>query len=256
VETVYSPGDDVEWIGQKKYVYTYPPGNNFNISTKKAYVFNWWETQEWENFDSIAITYHPVSGLIESEIRSTWKAQEEKWIFASKDDYVYDENNNLINYQQIRWSLIKSDWESWKEEESYFNSSNLSAEYIVKPFWYEWRSMIDEYKARTWEFDKWRENNHTLFYYSPLDATSVIPVVNEKFRVYPNRSREYVFIDISESQTQVVFELYDLAGRKTIFRNLAGSAQVSLLGLPEGLYMYNIIVSGQGKFSGKLLITK
>ncbi len=255
VETIYTP-DDEDWIGHRKYEYTYPSDNNFNILTKKGSLFDWWETQEWENTDSLAFSYHPVSGFIESESYYYWEAQDSIWLFSQKDDYLYDENFNLINYQRERWSQILNDWESYIEEQASFNSANLSAEYIVKPFWYEWTNMIDEYKRRLWEFDNWRETNHTFFYYSPLDATSVSENLKEELKVYPNPARESVFIDLSGSKTDAVFELYDLTGRRIITRTISGSSQVTLDGLREGLYLYIITMPGQHRFSRKLAVTE
>ncbi len=252
VETVFSP-DGEEWIGQKKYEYTYPPGNNFNILTKKSFVYNWWETQEWENFDSIAITYHPVSGFIESKIRLYWKVEDEKWNFGEKDDYLYDENNNLINYQQIRWSLISNDWEPWKVEEASFNPSNISSEYIIKPHWHEWTNMIDEYKVRTWEFDRWRETNHTFFYYSPLDATNIDQITGFPTRVYPNPARNVVTIEYDGTKGEAIFELHDLAGRKVLNRSISG---IELNGINPGLYLYSITLPGHTRVTGKLLISE
>jgi hypothetical protein len=255
VETIYIPIDD-EWTWHKKYQYTYPPGNNFNVQTRKGEMFNWWETEEWENTDSLAFSYHPVSGFIESESYYYWEAQDSIWLFSQKDDYLYDENFNLLNYQWQRWSLILNDWEPYIEEQASFNSLNLSAEYIVKPFWYEWTNMIDEYKRRLWEFDKWRETNHTFFYYSPLDATSVSETMKEELKVYPNPARESVFIDLSGFNTDAVFELFDLTGKRIITRTLSGSSQVTLDGLREGLYLYNLTMAGQSRFSGKLVVTE
>jgi hypothetical protein len=255
VETIFSPDGD-EWIGHRKYEYTYPSGNNFNILTKKGSQFNSWETLEWENMDSLAFSYHPVSGFIESEEYYSWRTQDSIWLFSQKDDYLYDENFNLINYQRKRWSQIQNNWEPYIEEQASFNSSNLSAEYIVKPFWYEWTNMIDEYKRRLWDFDKWRETNHTFFYYSPLDATSVSENLKEELKVYPNPAREYVFVDLSRFKTDAEFELYDLTGKRIITRTVSGSSQISLDGLRKGLYLYIITMPGQHRISGKLAVTE
>ncbi|WNJ20669.1 S8 family serine peptidase [Pontibacter sp. G13] len=88
------------------------------------------------------------------------------------------------------------------------------------------------------------------------DWAEAVYLEDPQFWVFPNPSRqdEWVNIFSQVSDTQTVFELMDMNGRRV--RNVELVAEIDLVelaGLPTGIYAYRI-VRGDLTFTGKLLI--
>ena len=79
---------------------------------------------------------------------------------------------------------------------------------------------------------------------------------NKSYLLYPNPTLKNGSVKIAIADHEGLwFSLFDLAGRKLLDRNMEWEAdEVSLAGLPAGIYFYRFTRNGQQESSGKLVI--
>jgi hypothetical protein len=96
----------------------------------------------------------------------------------------------------------------------------------------------------------WNEIQTSTLHYSPVNITSADNRVEADFQVYPNPFRETIRFKGSDEMMQ--FTLADLQGRIVLRSKVTGTSEISTLGIPSGMYIYQ--VEGMNfKYAGKLV---
>jgi hypothetical protein len=72
-------------------------------------------------------------------------------------------------------------------------------------------------------------------------------------RIYPNPFSEYITFSFTGNIQQIMFELYDLQGRKLMTRLIENDETISLKGLDNGLYVFELFTPDWDKQSGRLI---
>ena len=177
-----------------------------------------------------------------------------KWYRRS---FEYDQQGNV---DAVKDYYIEGGHESLEEETSFTYNTTYPIEKVIVPSRF-WLRMLDapiqycisetEYKNKTYEDFGYVEK--TRFYYSPVSTVSVpkLEKHSPQISLYPNPADQYVHIK-TDLDSDIVCELYDLAGRKVMNTSISGNG-FSVEGIEPGIYVYKLI-AGSHVESGKLII--
>ena len=134
----------------------------------------------------------------------------------------------------------------------YFNDDISIAEAIDI---YEYLNhMMDSFKGYAWDEagSEWIPQLEGDYYYSEQNVSLVDETGIEISRIYPNPCSEYLTFSFSGNFNLITFELYDLQGRKLMTRLIKNKETISLKGLDNGLYVYELFTRDR-KQSGRLI---
>ena len=84
----------------------------------------------------------------------------------------------------------------------------------------------------------------------PLSIPSI--KIQSKINLYPNPFSEHITYSIPGNQGQIIFELFDMQGRKVVSKEIRSDEKVNMTGLKKGVYFYYLIFNGK-KLNGKLI---
>lgn len=112
-----------EWIFSNKSNSTY---NNMNKETERL-CFQWDTTNKtWVNTSKDEFTYEPLSGKWNLHVASKWNDFRWQWVFNTKWETAYDENDSLILEKNFYWDTLNNSWIPRSQEEyTYDNHGNI-----------------------------------------------------------------------------------------------------------------------------------
>ena len=227
------------------------------------------------------------NNLLVSEIESHFNVNYNAWVYSSKVEYEYDNNQRKI--KEIIWRNDFTVYTSPNEMDEYVYDNNgvlletketynLHSEVYVwskttkndynllvekdklllpftnlknpSEFGYDFQiTSSTDYISRLDSLGK--EENKYDHYYSTQIVNSTHQAEVNKANVYPNPCINNVVVSVEEN-SNYAFSLFDLQGKEVFNSNLIGTSSIDLSFLPQGIYFYSISNS-QGKQSGKLV---
>ena len=240
-----------DFVGMKyKSEYEYDANGNLTVEIK----FDWDASgSKWINSSKTEYTYYD-DGKDHEEIYYEWKDDLGKFVEFDKTEYVFDADGNMVNEISTHWNDISNVWEnSVKEEYVCDNSYSVSDLIIPKDceFCANQIHKVNTVKYYSWG-GKWDHGGDAVLYYSEHDMTVAKELNGEGIRVFPNPATDFVTITLQQNSNPVQFELFDIQGHKVLSREVLSNQKVSLKGLSEGFYFYNLLLESE-KISGKLI---
>jgi len=148
------------------------------------------------------------------------------WVNSAKEEYICDKNYNL------------SDLILPPDNEIYVNQIHM----VTKVSYYSWDSSLSN----------WDLGGDANAYYSEHDMTIATELNGAVIKIYPNPVSDFATIDLQQISNPVRIELFDIQGHKIMSRKIMNTENISLKGLSEGLYFYNLS-SGKERISGKII---
>jgi hypothetical protein len=99
------------------------------------------------------------------------------------------------------------------------------------------------------------KNGNFLTYWNASAGISPVGKMTREFKLYPNPTKDHVFLEQSSDKKEVFFKLYDITGK--IAKEIEIKQQltkIDLSGLREGVYIYKLLdFNGQIVRTGKVI---
>lgn len=151
----------------------------------------------------------------------------------------------------------------------YSNHDQISTENVIYPIhdfenvnYNQWKNMIiqresTKYQEDLFPFPNSVSNRKAEYFYSEIDPSSAIELQNNfVLKVYPNPTKDNLYISMSSQQGEFVFSLYDATGILLMTHTVSDGSKVSLKDLSSGVYYYKVINKEGKTASGPVVIAK
>ncbi len=240
-----------DFVGMKyKSEYEYDADGNLTVQIK----YDWNATDsKWIKSSKTEYTYYD-DGKDHEEIYYEWKDDLGKFVEFDKTEYIFDADGNMVSEISTHWSDVSNVWNNSTKQE-YVCDNAYSVSDLIVPVDCEFCAnqihKVNTVKYYSWG-GKWDHGGDAVLYYSEHDMTVAKLLNGESIRVFPNPATDFVTVTLQQNSNPVQFELFDIKGHKVLNKEVVTNQKVSLKGLSNGLYFYNLI-SNQEKVSGKLI---
>lgn len=246
--------------------------NNYNQNgTLSKTTYSEWnvELNVWVGISQSEYIYDTNGNLSQSNTLQTDTISGE-WYIAAKAEYSYNANNKKVLEERFALNTDNNDqWDiNYKLETVYdaFGNVILNTGYGFNEDSGVFGKVSDNSFIYNQMGDKLLENCLTIYYgdeflpfyittnyyYSIHTTTSSSYKKLETTAMYPNPFSDQISFSLNDSNKQVVFELFNLQGRKVLSKRISGSESINTSNLDSGIYIYNLLLDGKMQ-SGKLV---
>lgn len=91
------------------------------------------------------------------------------------------------------------------------------------------------------------------FHYSAFSSLSTSNTEDPALRLYPNPASDFINISSENQTSRARLELFDLQGRQLMDKVTRTNEQISITGIPQGLYIYRLNGGSEINHTGKLI---
>lgn len=272
-------GDEV-WVPGLQNLYSYENGLQDTV------FINAWspDDEEWQISRIRTFTYD--GGLEVMSRNKTWNPTEEVWIETGKIEREYtssglETSTTHFIMEEDGWRpvfTIENVWGAGDNAEQlnfYIWSQELQELYLSSSSQYSFDldfeidelAMPQSYK-NTPRFKNKPESRFGTgylpsgfvisqiedeYHYSPFTTLSTSNKQDPKLRLYPNPASDFVNISSQHQTSPVRLEIFDTQGRRVMDMITQPNAQISVAGMPKGLYIYRLNGGGEIQNTGKLV---
>lgn len=251
-EIFYFSKSSADWVMNGKYEYFY---ENQNLIREISYT----DPEDWRAYRKIEYSYDNTHRLIK-QTEFEQGVEDEDWIEVDQLMYEYDANGDVPALRGYFRNEEDELEESYRIELAYNTEYSIENIFFPDMVWEEWENlsfshMITEQNSMYMdeETQDWLDEMNVKFYYSPVSTVNVEEYSPDlHIRVAPNPATTRLYIITGMTYERMIFELYDLAGRK-VLRTPVYDGSVNVEGIKAGMYIYQII-AGKKTTSGKLIV--
>jgi uncharacterized protein YkuJ len=191
------------------------------------------------------------------DITYNWDTNNSKWIKTEKTERRYDANGNMSQESHSMWDQSGSSWVNSTKEEYICDKNYDLSDLILPPdneIYTNQIHMVTKVKYYSWNSSSsdWILGGESIAHYSEHDMTFAAELNGAVIKIYPNPVSDFVTVDLQQISNPVQFELFDMQGHEIMSREIMNTENISLKGLSEGLYFYNLS-SGKERISGKII---
>lgn len=204
--------------------------------------------------------YHNEDKDISDRIDFNWNKELQIWDTTQMISYLYGEEAFITRYEKRTWGesptrvleVLDSDY-TIAHPELLLPTSAISA-IPADAFQHKVNSKQSfRYGSSTNELQQFRE---TKFYYSNVErvlSASVDNTSNVSIALYPNPASAFIIVNFPHSYHEASFEVFDLNGKKLLYKTVTNREKINVSNLNHGLYIYSVSIDDR-KTIGKLLI--
>ncbi len=209
--------------------YTYDENNNCTLIVSYSEGFS----GEFEPSNMVEYIYNVDGFLIEEKSYYYYNG----WVLSTHVVYTRDENNNISVEENL------DQYGSVLERHEYEYDMNILFDEVAPFVNPEGELPNPERTVNARTKDKfWTvADNGTLtyicdyyYYYKEIEGTGVAENVADNVNIYPNPVKDVLTVEASEYQN---VEVFDLAGRCVISREISGVANIDMSQMPKGVYL-------------------
>jgi hypothetical protein len=274
------------WTKGMREQYSYNAAGQLTTLT-----FDYWIDfqQLWFPGSMTEYTYH-ASGLLASEISLYWDFSTNMFIPDNKTEYSYNAtgyNTEVISYW---YDETLPGWlKQWKEEKTWDSNGNLTVwtglywddmtmqwapdnrqTHIYDNAWpnamlaipYQYlieagdffNHMLTEIKGEYYNGMTWEDDQKAYLYWSPHNLIGIEEVAAPVFAIHPNPAGSYLNIRAAGYEGDVLFELFDMTGRRVAEQQTTSTGRVSLGNLNNGVYVARISSATGVMHQGKVVV--
>lgn len=234
--------DGSNWVlGEDSGVYLLEYNNDGNVSYI-VHEFDW-SGSAWDSKSRSVLVYNANNKIL-SEEEEEWNGS--NWVSGEyKEEFVYDVNGNQINRKE---TYVEDGKEVIDEEIFTFVNNVLMSDY-KHPFVL---ADIDILLGRTQFVNKLlskadADNTYRTVYHYNDDIASVDKIAKVNLTVYPNPTKDFIFIEEDNFTVENV-EVFNILGKKV---KATIKSHFSIKEFPSGVYVLKINTTG-----GKTITTK
>lgn len=209
--------------------YTYDENNNCTLIVSYSEGFS----GEFEPSNMVEYTYNADGFLIEEKSYYYYNG----WVLSTHVVYTRDENNNISVEENL------DQYGSVLERHEYEYDMNILFDEVAPFVNPEGELPNPERTVNARNKDKYWTvaDDGTLtfvcdyyYYYKEIEGTGVAENVADNVNIYPNPVKDVLTVEASEYQN---VEVFDLAGRCVISREISGVANIDMSQMPKGVYL-------------------
>ncbi len=237
-----------------KFVYTY---NDADLIATDS----WYITEEEIDylFSKTEYVYDEANKLIayEDSILDFFTAQLER---SSRTDIEYDAEGDVSVETYSTWDSVAEDWVADEKDEYTYNNTSFSE--VIFPSYLQFWGVNQE--SNTFNYavaeivtstnldGEWSPTDRSLFYYSEGTATSAKEISEAQVLVYPNPATDNVTLTWNNYR-MLSLEVYHLTGAKVIEKQVSSGMSVPVSTLKNGIYLFKLKNENETVYSGKLI---
>ena len=268
-EQVYSVwnSENEKWQYAEKNEYTWNSQNRLILHINSNWII---ERNEWIKIKKLGYAFDSEGRYI-LDSNSHWDEVKNDWKITTLYEWGWDFNDYQILNSHLQWNGFgdiywgnKSELELnergqilWNISYSWDNNLQQWKAGLKRTNIYTYEGLIDTTTLYVWDIslNEWIANVRTIYYYSGqvLDVNEIHTETNVK--LYPNLSKDFIYVEIAENQQKAQFELFDINGRQLINKNFVQSENVDLHNLKDGIYPWKITLK-EKTFSGKIVVKR
>lgn len=275
-----------EWIPDQREEFSYDANNNHiltisgywdnileDFDTSYKYEFEYDECNQnilsvfyqWSEYKAswIAIskyeyTYNGHGDMLTSKYFN-WDDDLSNWQIDSQDEYTYDEFWNEVLYIYSYWdydlSYMVLSHKTIKEYNSIYPYSDLIIAYEYLNDFEAYSYMLLNAVNYNWNIEnsEWVESSKFEFFYSEQNVNAINNLPDDFLQIYPNPANDIINIDLNNLSENMIFELFDIQGRKVLSAYLDNNKEISVKHLNSGVFFYKI-ADNSVILNGKLII--
>ncbi|MCU4165699.1 T9SS type A sorting domain-containing protein [Carboxylicivirga caseinilyticus] len=245
-----------EWITSYKFEYSY------NNEGQRILELDYnWEENQWVVYAKEDLTYD-INGKLVNKYGYYWDNSTSQWATSYCFSFNYDENDNIKQFIYQIWDEDSSNWVNNLKYEYTYDLTIYESSIICPPLgWfapvssnYELINKPLEFIMHKWDISSanWVSSKKGSYYYSKDEELSINMTADKKLLIYPNPVVDYINFVLLDKYEFVLFELFDIHGRKIISKKIEDNDIIDLCALRKGLYIYTIFMNGKIE-KGKLL---
>ncbi|MCU4165652.1 T9SS type A sorting domain-containing protein [Carboxylicivirga caseinilyticus] len=219
------------------------------------------ELAEWEQDEYVWYLYSYSFWQLLS--KTVYHKHGEEWKRHKMESYIRGERGDINGNNSVVWDY-SNEQPGFDYKNSVFEYDyDISSDAILVPYYfrnseslYYHHKIIDNNLFKKEEGSTEMEQYRKIkYYYSDTNSsTDLNEAENIDFNVYPNPASDFITIECEESVHTYQIEIYNLAGKKILHRNLtSGYERIDVSQLTKGIYFY-LIYSNSKRQSGKVLI--
>lgn len=237
--------------------------NSMGFLTQVIILRRFVNSDPWVYFSKVRYFYDENSNL-KTQVGYSWNNLINRWSYSSKTDYANNQlntlqsktdflwDNNLLTYNPYQQYIFKH-LSSTQMEEMLYCWNIGTGSYIprrkIEYFYNNDFSVRNQIYYNWGEIEQqWVPNTRFLFYYP---SSINIEESSFKFSIYPNPVIDFLDIKLNGESKQVLFEVYNLQGKKLISQFLLQNEIISVRQLDLGIYLYKLATDKEiyfGKF--------
>jgi len=241
------------WLANSLNESTYDAAGNL-IRTVDSYWIEDTTGGQWSPVYKTEYAYN-AGGKIIRYTDYDWYDADSLWIANYKEEFDYDANGNMFQFLDYVWY---DEWFTDYKGTFTYNNSYSGSDIFLPYFYAEFGGIIFNHMLTRADFFFWDEDagdfindEKMAFYYSGISGTAVAVIRDAGINVYPNPVSGHLSFD-SGNDDQMVFELFDMQGRKILSAVLRNGEKLNMQGLKSGIYFYNLFTGGKEQH-GKLI---
>jgi len=247
LETEYVWDEDAaDWVLSWKAEYTYNEDDKLSLTEE----FNWdGQASLWIQAWKTALTYD-ANGNVDQQLDSTYLEPSGPWQERGLAEYTYDDLYNPLIEIYSQWDESALQLVLGSKYEYFYEEGILLSDLIVPPIsWFvaDYREQMVskplgyvsyDYNTETSTYDPFYREGYLYNEHFPthVHGSEASPVVS----IFPNPAREYITVEFEGKSHELSFELFDVTGRRVLFKRVSNGESVNVEGLQKGLYLYRI----------------
>jgi hypothetical protein len=230
------------WIGGKKEEYTY---------NSEGHIMNYYQ---WDRKRRLWFLYSKDvvvnDGYSSHKTTYLWHPESDTWYLSFQMSDIRDEKNNTVTYVHYSWDNFSTELSScYKTEISY--DLNYTYDNLIVPWWWyiedkdkNIRLGVKCYSCTA--VDNWTHVREIIYYISDFSVAVSELQKPEKVIIYPNPVTDNLFLNIPHNySSNILFELFDLHGRKIMHFQISNNEPLSLENITNGMYIYQLRIDEQ-----------
>jgi hypothetical protein len=214
-------------------------GQTFNMNSKS-----------FQNSDSLVYSY-PAKNLIEINAFN-WDTVTNKWSSQSSDSIgiLFDSNNNMTTFSGLETTSDTQNGKvlstaTIKVKEVFTFNTDINTSNVIEPE-YTLNTLLafhnqNEITSNS-KFELreaiWVQTDSTTNYYSDTVLTHNTIVADSDINIYPNPVSNFVTISMHNNAT---LQIFSMSAEMLLSQQISNNESVSLIDIPEGIYLVKII---------------
>jgi len=205
----------------------------------------------YTNYVQYISSYNTFGDLTYEEVK-VWEMG--MWIQGTKDEYTYDQNNNLIGYS---WYQVDSQNNYYLSLEDNYTYDNAHPASVLLHNLEETKGrhqlLTFERKAYNQSTGQMEPARSSICYWTDLQVSNEnIHYNSDEITLFPNPASDVLNIELPSTTLPADLTLFDATGRVTKQMPIQ-DGKVAVKGLPTGFFSYLIEVQDE-LYTGKLII--
>ena len=184
------------------------------------------------------------------QIDSTYLEPSGPWQERGLAEYTYDDLYNPLTETYSQWNESTTQLMLSSKYEYIYDNGILFSDVIVPPIsWFvaDYREQTVskplgyvsyEYNTETSSFDPYYREGYLYNEHFPTHVPGF--ETSHIASIFPNPAREYITLEFEGEFHEVSFELFDVTGRRVLYKKASNGESLNLGGLQKGLYLYRI----------------